>query len=277
MPNLSDYEKSLKEQTVMTAKCNGVECVSDGTESIPCLIFKADDFKFYMPYFELITNINTQEFSPTSLQKILFKFFNSQVTFVVKDISYEMRMGFVSKLDADEIEKTTFVNEYGVVDNIPLIRGKILSVSKSNAVINIYGLNKVIWAKKLPDIISKNLTSIYKVGDNVDCSLSNIEYSDDKTKLEDADLELLKYPTIPKDKFELLDESFYFGEIVSIRKNNTGVLVECSGNDVFCEYPTDFIPIIGQGASVKIIRKRQNKRNAYIGRIYFCEMPIGSY
>ena len=262
---------------VLSLRCNGSETISDGNENIPCLVFVVDDYKLYMPYFELVSNLDVKDFHLDNINRLLFRFANSLINFLVVDIDKEMKVAFVSKLQADALEKEQFVEKYGIITELDTVTGTIMSVSRKNIVVNLFGLNKVIWDKHLPNVSSKNLALVFKSGQKVECKLYDMQYDDDFKSLVDAKISIRDYPTIPKDNIELLDGSFYFGEINSIRKNNTGVLVDCNGNSVFCEYPTDFIPVVGMGATVKIIRRRQNRENSYIGKVCFCEMPIGSY
>ena len=276
--NFDSYKKSLEDGSIITAKCDGVDIFRQGENSaeIPVFRFEAGKFSFYMPFSLYNNDPSFQEVSQSSIYRTMSTYVGKDIDFIVLNINEDLHMGIVSHVAALEKSSITGSDSNEINLDETVFSGKVTQVTRPYIHFETAGFLVTLRAENLPDVRFKDLTKVFKVGDVLNCSIQKINPIEplDKNNIK---VTLLDYPKISKDFKILQPGSYYAAEVMNIRKNNSGVSLDCFGNSVFCQYPISFIPIEKMGAVVKIIKKREDKPNAYIGKLVFCEMPIGSY
>lgn len=273
--NFLEFEHAFKSKKTLKMMPNGVEMISSDDEDIPSFIFSASNgFTFYMPYFLFSPSLFAGD--PQSLHKALSKYAFSYIDFLVEDIDYDNKMGIVSHVALMEQEKQEdgkifFANPEGTVYDV-----KIMYVSADFIEVEFAGYRKRLYTTDFPRISSLVLSDVFTSGKTIQCRIQMINPNSDSQDINNLKLIPLEYPQIPEDFQGLKVNSYYNGQVIGIRKQNSGVTVNCFGNRTFCEYPTNFIPVIGMNVVIKVLLERKDRDNSYVGKIIFCEAPVGS-
>lgn len=278
---LSDYFNSFSSKKPMEAVCNGIDLLRQGgnTTGIPVFVFFCEDYKFYMPfslYSDVFADSST---SQDVILKTMSPYSGKRMDFIVLNIDRDLKVGVVSHLEVLKSERENYSDVLSKSNEVlqdETFDAKIVLTSRNYIHVEIVGFRKTLHAENFPSIKSRVLSDVFKVGEFLKCSVKKINEMEPFSE-DNMEVIPLEYPKIPEEFDSLKVGSYYSGEVLFIRNDNSGVIVDCFGNRVFCEYPPNFIPVVKMNAVVKITNIRKDKEHSYFGIILFCEMPIGTY
>ena len=277
---LQDYKNSFKTGSYISDMAKMVQCIKGPTGEIPVLIFKCENFTFFLPHSQLDIDLKPEYKTTSRITMILVKYIGTIFTFKVKVIDEKRKTGILEKKEYDRQKMIEcFKNRPDskpLVTNGSIVDFQIQIVTPQNIIVYGCGLVHTLKAVDFPNIKHRNLTKVFRKNDTIQCKIKKIVLNK-VSKTISLDLEPINYPKAPD--IQLEKDTISFGEIIVLTKNS--VLVDCDGKVVVCSYPDNYVPINHSNVTVKITNVKKDPNNEeeieYRGRILYCELPFGTY